>query len=337
MNYPHSIRRLLISILVLTFALTGAASAQDEYPGKLLFENAYFPEWVDSIGQVAYFKYVADPENRAAYARLAIGDPATGKETVLFPDIDFTKGEMGQAFTFMPDGRHVLLVDNKTTKCDIWIYDSEHPYRDAIRLTELEQFDPGYTDDQMYQLGMRPNDALNVKLLDMSPDGKRIIFNFGILGKSAIYMYELERNRYRQMTPDRYGGLPKWFPDSERFVYSANDSISGKFSVDLYVMEATTNKSSVLVATELSESWATPSPDGKYVAFIRLKDGLHWDVWVVRVEDGKTAQITDLPPGHSCGQVIWNGDGTKLIAAISGYVSKITSLFELDFDPSVFD
>lgn len=330
----QALRTVLFVVTVIAFCFPMSAVAQDEAPGKLLFTDLYFPEYVDSLDQVAFFKYIE--ANNTSYSRLTLGDPKTGKETTLFPDIDFNRDKV-QAFAFMPDGKHVALVDKILTFCDIWLHDVDNPYGEPVRLTELEQFDPGYSADQMYQLGMKPSDVLQVKQMDISPDGNKIAMTFGILGETAIWLYEIDRNRYRKMTASKYGYLPKWFPDSETLVFAASDSISGKFSEDLFLMDSKTNKVSTLVATQLSESWATPSPDGKYVAFLRLKDGLHWDPWVVRISDRKTVRIIDLPEGKSCGSVIWNGDGSKLYLVVAGYHGKLPSLYEVDFDPDAFE
>jgi Tol biopolymer transport system component len=326
-------RTLALTLVVTLLIVPPAAFCQDKAPAKLLFKDIYFPEFVDSGKYVAYFKIVhAETKD---YSRLCLGNPRTGEEKILFPDIDFNLDKI-QAFTFMPDGKHVALVDKKITTCDIWLHDIDDPYGEPIRLTNLEQFDPGYTVDQLYQWGMNPKAVMEVKQMDISPDGKKILMTFGILGKTAIWMYEIDRDHYRQMTPDRKGYLPKWFPDSENFVYTMLDSVSGKFSEDLWMMEARTNKWRRLVTTTNSDGYATPSPDGEYVAYMELSNNA-WNPRVVRVSDGKIGKVFDLPEGKTCNRIIWNEDGTKLYMTLTGYEGMWPALYEAPLDPKIFE
>lgn len=330
------LQRFCASILIIVavaIVVPSAADCSDEPPGKLLFKELYLPALVDSGKHVAYFKVVI--EDSVGYSRLCIADPKTGEEDIIFPDIDFNLDKT-QAFAFTPDGKYVALVDKNLTLCDIWLHDRSDAYAEPIRLTELEQFSPGYTAEELYQLGMNPKAVMEVKQLDISPDGKKIAMTLGIIGATAIWMYEIDRDHYRQMTPDRKGYLPKWFPDSERFVFTMADSISGKYSEDIWIMQARTNKFSPLVATMNSESFATPSPDGDYVAYLEYLNG-SWSPRVVRVSDGKVARLFDQPYGKSCASIIWNGDGSKLFVAIAGYEGNNPALYEVPFDESVFD
>ncbi len=322
-------------VLVLTaasLALSSEAYCQEQPPGKLLFRDLYFPALIDSGKHAAYFKIIE--KDSVDFSRLCIGDLETGEESILFPDIDFNKDKV-QSFAFTPDGKYVALVDKNLTLCDIWLYDREHPYAEPIRLTDLEQFSPGYTADQLYQLGMNPKAVMEVKQFDISPDGKRIIMTLGIIGKTAVWMYEIDRDRYRQMTPDRHGYLAKWLPDSENFVFTMADTLSGKYSEDIWIMEARTNKWRTLVTTTNSDNYATPSPDGEYVAYLEYVGGA-WSPRVVRVSDGRIGRLFDSPYGKSCNSIIWNGDGTKLLIAIAGY-EKYACLYEVPFDVTIFD
>jgi Tol biopolymer transport system component len=333
MTVNQLLRTLLLAAAAVLLIVPSAAFCQDKAPGKLLFKDLYFPELIDGGKSVAYFK-VIDEEDRS-YSRLCIGNLETGEEKIVFPDIDFNRDKV-QAFTFTEDGKKIALVDKELTLCDIWLYDRENIYSEPIRLTNLEQFDPGYSAEQLYQLGMNPKAVMEVKFLDISPDGKKVIMTLGIVGKSAIWMYEIDRDFYRQMTPDRKGLVPKWFPDSERFVYGLVDSASGELSEDLWIMEARTIKPRPLVVTTRSEGYAMPSPNGEYVAYLEAS-GKNWNPRVVRVSDGKIVKIFDLPFGKSANRVIWNGDGSKLLVTITGYEGRNSALYEVPFDPKAFD
>jgi Tol biopolymer transport system component len=289
---------------------------------------------VDSGEHVAFFKLFE--EDGKMYIRLCLGEPETGEETVIFPDIDFRR-DKDPVFAFTPDGKYVALMDGNLTMCDIWLHDRERIYNEPIRLTELEQFDPRIPVEDLYALGMAPEDVLTIKQMEFSPDGKKLIMTFGILGKTAIWMYEIDRDHYRQMTPDRTGYYPSWFPDGERFVYTKLDSVSGVFSEDLLIMKASTNESEYFVTSTNNENLAKPSPDGKYVAFVEKIDNV-WNASVARVSDGKVVRFTDQPDEHGCGAVLWNADGTKLYVAIGGYGKiGVMSLCEIPFDEKLFD
>lgn len=333
MSRVQPFRVSIIAVLMALVIGSGFVRAEDKIPGKVIFKDVYFPQLIDSGQKIAYFKIVEQDSSNAS--RFCIGDLNTGEETIYFKDINFNRDRL-QAFCVTPDNKYVGVIDKHLTMCDIWLQELANQYAEPIRLTNLEQFDPGYTSDQVMALGMNPKDVLDVRQFDISPDGKKIAFTFGILGKTAVWMYEIDRDHYRQMTPDRQGFYPKWFPDSERFTYVKGDSISGKWSEDIFIMTAKTNESKPLVYTEKSEGWATPSPDGKYVAYLENTEG-HWNPCVVRVSDGKTARILDLPTGKSCGSVIFNEDSSALFAVISGYKGALSYLVEIPFDPKVLD
>ena len=328
------IRNGLILTIVLLTAISATVTAADP-PGKLVFEDVFFPALIDNGENLAFFKMQMKDE-RTGVIRLGIGDPKTGETEFPLPDIDFSKNKI-LAFAFTDDDQKIAIVDKNLTPCDIWLYDRNNTFAEPVRLTDLEQFDPGYNVDQLYEMGVSPRDVLTVTTMDFSPDGTDVLMSFGILGKAAIWMYEIDRNHYRQMTKDRVGYLPKWLPDGERFVYVKNDTISGKFSEDIFIMTAYNNESEPLVSSTYSESWPTPSPEGKYVAFMRSL-GDRWNCHVVRLSDKKTVQITDLPTGKSCNYAAWNGDATKLYLLISGYGdNSFTDLFEVPFTPDRYD
>jgi len=333
MTLAQLFRTLALTLAAISLIVPSSPLCQDKAPAKLLFTDLYFPELIDSGKGIAYFKIIV--EGNRGYSRLCIGNPQTGEEKILFPDIDFNLDKV-QAFAFTPDSKHIALVDKRLTLCDIWLHDREDIYAEPIRLTDLEQFDPGYTTDQLYQLGMNPRSVMEVKQLDISPDGKKIIMTFGILGKTAIWMYEIDRNHYRQMTPDRKGYLPRWFPDSENFVFTMIDTLSGKISEDIWMMEARTNKWRTLVTTANSEGFAVPSPDGKYVAYLEISNNI-WNPRVVRISDGKIGKVFDLPTGKTCNRIIWNEDGSKLYITMTGYEGKNPALYETSFDPKILE
>ena len=333
MRLKLSVRVFVPTVVAALLTVSSIALAEDKAPGKLLFEDLYFPALIDSGKKVAYFKVIE--KDKTSYSRLYLGDLTTGKEEMLFPDIDFNRDKI-QTFAFTHDGKYIALVDKNLTLCDVWLYDRNDLHAEPIRLTNLEQFDPGIPTDQLYQLGMNAKGVMEIKSLDFSSDDKKLIMTLGILGKTAIWMYEIDRDHYRQMTPDRKGYLPVWFPDSKRFVFTLADSASGKFSEDLLIMEARTNETSKLVTSTNNESFAVPSADGKYVAYLELSNNI-WNCCVVRVSDGKIGRITDLPAGKTCNRVIWNGDGSKLYVVIGGYAGKYPALYEIPFDAKMFD
>jgi len=320
-----------ITILLILPSVLSAAKA----PGKLIFEDVFFPAAIDNGEKLAFFK-MHFKEDSSYVIRMAIGDPKTGKTEFLLPDVNFSKKKV-LAFAFTADYQKVAIVDRNLTPCDIWLYDRNEAYAEPIRLTDLEQFDPGFDVTSLQNLGLRPDEVLIVNSIDFSRDGNNLLMTFGILGKSAIWMYEMDRNHYRQLTKDRVGYLPKWLPDSEHFVYARNDTVSGKFSEDIYLMNANNNESEPLVATTYSESWPIPSPDGKYVAFLRSENG-RWNCYVIRLSDRKTTRITDIPERTSCNYAAWNGDASKIYLLLSGFGdNRFTDVYELEFTPDKYE
>ena len=97
-----------------------------------------------------------------------------------------------------------------------------------------------------------------------------------------------------------------WTSDGRKCVYFKNTK---ETSGDLWIYDKETKEHSKLIATEKPEWGPRISPDDKWVAFTREKDGGEYEIYVIPITGG-TAEQVSLNGGE---EPIWSPDGRELI------------------------
>jgi Tol biopolymer transport system component len=138
----------------------------------------------------------------------------------------------------------------------------------------------------------------------LSPDGKLVAFVTGPLGRTRLYVQQVDGGNPVAITPEGQGfaRMPHWSPDGQQLLFSSDRGIE--------VMPALGGSSRVLVALPpggwLDAGW---SPDGKSIVY--SSD----DSVLVQAVDGAGRHgLARLNEVHSCS---WSGDGRR-IACVSG-------------------
>jgi Tol biopolymer transport system component/DNA-binding winged helix-turn-helix (wHTH) protein len=150
-----------------------------------------------------------------------------------------------------------------------------------------------------------------------SPDGRWIAFIrhdetqssvhvIPAIGGSEQEIYKLPTNHVWD-----YGGLA-WTPDGKALVFpqQANPQAASK------LVEVTINGRIVRSLTSPPEGWNgdwTPavSPDGTKLAFVRGPEGSVYDIYVMRLPDGKPQRITN--DNRLIVGLTWSADGSSII------------------------
>jgi TolB protein len=127
-----------------------------------------------------------------------------------------------------------------------------------------------------------------------SPGGRRIAFDFHVLGGSEedIYAIDVFSGVKRRLTTDPAADIqPSWSPGGRRIAFSSNRD--GQLRI--YVMDADGSDARPLTrgGEDRDPAW---SPDGRSVAFIRVS-GARASLRTVEVATGRERLVTRVPRG----------------------------------------
>jgi Tol biopolymer transport system component len=135
--------------------------------------------------------------------------------------------------------------------------------------------------------------------LTWSPDGTMLAFSSSVFpaGKST-YLCVVNANGQnpRQLAYSALGdaGQPSWSPDSRQLAFAFFDPTLPDPSYEIRLIDADGSDARPLVRTEAMEYAPAWSPDGAWVAYQSDLSG-SFDIWVARVGDGATYQVTSGP------------------------------------------
>ena len=149
-----------------------------------------------------------------------------------------------------------------------------------------------------------------------SPDGEYLAFYKDAPGSSGYYIVSALGGEERQITEEqaRSGGIA-WFPQGRRFVVS--QIYEGSRSSPLLEIAAETGKRRQLTfppTGTLGDAWPAFSPDGKILAFTRIKGGGSFDLCFLPVPELGAVQCRSLDASLPSG-LTWTAAGDRLIGS----------------------
>ncbi|MEN8263178.1 MAG: peptidase S9 [Nitrospirota bacterium] len=167
------------------------------------------------------------------------------------------------------------------------------------------------------------------KEIDVSPDGKSIVFVKVKSGRQDIAVLSIGDRSERVITGDEGSALsgPKWSPDGRSIVYSKNDS--GQTSLEILNVE--TGSVETLIRDDnynIDPAW---SPDGNHIIFSSDRTGIY-NLFAYSPSEKKLFQVTHLLGGAF--QPEMSGKNGKVV--FSGYNSKGFFIAETPYDSSAW-
>ena len=143
----------------------------------------------------------------------------------------------------------------------------------------------------------KPNDAPTPVIasthldfaLDLSPDGKRLIFVSTRNGRSGIWRAERDGTNQILLASSEHGpvGSPRWSPDGKWGVFDGGREGASH----IYAVSADGGNPKQLTSTALAESRPSVSPDGKWIYFASQASGQS-DIWRQPWDGGTQSQVT---------------------------------------------
>jgi dipeptidyl aminopeptidase/acylaminoacyl peptidase len=170
---------------------------------------------------------------------------------------------------------------------------------------------------------------LRAKDIDVSPDGKYIVFVKVETLRQNIAILSLKQGGAVETITDlkdcTLSGL-RWSPDNSFIVFSKRDN-TGQTSIEL--LNVKTKTVETLFIDKHNNIYPTWSPDGKYIIFTSDGTGVY-NLFAYSLADNRVFQVTHVLGGAFHADISVSGD--KIF--FSGYHSKGFYIAEMPYDPS---
>jgi Tol biopolymer transport system component len=117
----------------------------------------------------------------------------------------------------------------------------------------------------------------------LSPDGARLAVNLynGTQGTQAVWIFDLARGTKTRLTFGAASQVaPAWSPDGKTVFYQSN--VSGGFHIYSRAADGSGSEQTVIESKDAEEAVPNPSPDGRYLVYLRRSGGQpSTDLWAV--------------------------------------------------------
>ena len=216
-----------------------------------------------------------DKYAREIYA-LYVGDPRPHRLT-------FAEGSDGYP-GISPDRKHIVFEAGRNGKkagIDIWLMDSDGSNQKRLTTTDGNEAQPSF-----------------------SPDGRHIVFISDMIGRTQIYVMDLDGRNVRRIPAPGWCFAPSFSPDGKDIVFVATKD-SKVF--DVFVIG--TDGQHLRQVTHGFGHCENPSftSDGRFIVFQSNVSG-NGEIWKVRADgSGSPVNLTNNPADDSRPALSWDG------------------------------
>ena len=170
----------------------------------------------------------------------------------------------------------------------------------------------------------------NVGGVAISPDGKFLLSVQQQNGEISLWLRNIPSGSNAQViaAPGRNFATPGFSPDGSYFYF--RESVAGApDTFDLY-RSPMLGGAPELIARNV-DSNATPSPDGKFIAYARANDPQvgKWTLLEARAEGGDEKELLTAPQTDSPINLAWSPDDSRIAISSFGYSGEFLSAIQL--------
>ncbi len=249
---------------------------------------------------------------------------------------------------FSPDGNDFVYFSNKDIRTDIWKGSTLELYKNRkilkgessgkfeefhFRRNNLSWFPDGlrYTfvsktsfGDKIYVINFETEEIVYtfsfpgfdaIYEIDVSHDGKKIVFAAQKDMKNDIFIYEIETEEITQITDDHYyDSQPRWSPDDKKIVFASKRTINedekrsqvfSKLTGDIYYYDLEEDEFYNVTNDNQNNEFPFWNSDGNKILFVSEQE-ITTNFQVIDLQTGKRAQVTNVHGGVFAGDISVN-------------------------------
>ncbi len=200
-----------------------------------------------------------------------------------------------------PDGNQLVYQAKLTNDWDLFVMDEDGGNIKNLSRNDFNDINPSW-----------------------SPDGKWIAFASDRDGDNEIFIMDKDGKNLKQITDNDLRDIhPYWSPDSKNIIFSTSGNDN-----KLYIMTASIedSESRILVEDEEVNSYASYSPDGKSIVYVKwLDEGKNGEIFLKNLETKEELRLTNNTVFD--GFPTWFPDGkTVLFSSQKGGVFKLFTI-----------
>jgi Tol biopolymer transport system component len=279
---------------------------------NILVEKALAFSFSPDSKRLVYEVHIPSSNNpNNDYTEVYIKNIAGGQESLLFIGKDTCSWGV---LDWSPKGDFIALesdIDTSVFGSDILIFPLNRNLR-PIRVTHdfFMDSDPSF-----------------------SPDGNKIAFVSDRCGrKYPVICVKPINNGQIQILTEKVPlacSKPAWHPNGRKIIFTG---VSNTTAWDIYSIDLITGEITPIVNSPAQEYWASFSPDGKYLLFLRY-DKKKLSIWIKDLSTNKEYLFADVKPVYYSGPE-WSPDGKKIVFSIPGNENDPNyKIVCLPFDP----
>ena len=200
-----------------------------------------------------------------------------------------------------PDGNQIVFQSNLTGNWQL--YRRDNNTNEIVRLMEN-----------------KANDITPA----WSPDGSKILFTSDRDGEEEIFTYDVKTRSVTQLTNNTTRDIhPNWSPDGKRIIFNGAKKLQQGDKLIIQLMDSDGKNIKTIREDENTNSYASFSPDGKKITFLKWLDkGKNGEIYIMNADGTGEERLTNNKVWDAW--PTWSSSGEDVI-----YASSVPGVFKL--------
>lgn len=164
-----------------------------------------------------------------------------------------------------------------------------------------------------------------------SPDGSKLLFTRHVGESIRVIVCDATGSNEKRLLEDKHPRMDAVFlPDGKRLAFTFDKVTPGQGDMELYLCDSQGENLQPLFVTQgklTHEEWASPSPDGKWVACTSTRDD-NAELYLVSVDGKEKQRLTNHPALDV--HASFSPDGRKIAFATNRWDDFEIAVYDLD-------